>query len=206
MPENELPLPEKIPPRWLDQITEVVKSQRRGIWLEFILTSSVMAALIGAGASYYTTKATIAANEKLEQIKTRLELAKDNVRSKVAAYEKLSQNLNTFTERLEGFANLIEIAGRGRLTPRLAAHIRQELKGIGLSEGKMNDAKNDSLLNGTHARERVDECLQQLNPALAKARSDPSASLVPIRSAIGLLRDINPEIQHSISNEISSIK
>ncbi|MBZ5615904.1 MAG: hypothetical protein LAO23_18005 [Acidobacteriia bacterium] len=205
MPDNQLLVPEKIPPGWLDQIREVVKSEKPQLWL-VLLTSSVLAAFIGAASSYWAVRSTTAANKELETIKTRLELEKETLRSRVAAYNKLSQNLNTFAERLEGFANFVQISGRDRPTPKRTAHIQQELRAVGISEHDMNDARNDPVLNGTHAQQIVDECLRQLNPALAKARKDPSASLSSIRSAVAQLRNIIPEIQRDVSNEISSIR
>jgi len=201
MPDG-LFVPQKIPPGWLDEIKGVVKSEKPRLWPMF-LTSSVLAALIGAASSHLDMRSTIEANKELERMKIRLELEKDTFRSKVAAYNKLSQSLNIFAERLEGFANFVQISGRDRPTPKRKAHIQQELRAVGASEQDLNDARNDPLLNGTHAQQIVNECLRQLNPALAKARSDPSASVAPIRSAVGQLRSIIPEIQR---DEISGIQ
>jgi hypothetical protein len=202
-------LPEKVPPGWLDQIREVVKSEKPRLWL-VLLTSSVMAAVIAAASSYWAVERKITADKELETIKSRLEIEKDNARSRIAAYNKLSQNLNTFAERLEGFANFVQISGRDRPTPERVAHMQRELRAVGLSEQAVNDARNDPLLNGTRAQQMVDKCLGELNPALSNAKSNTSASLATIQSAAESaaeqLRHIISEIQRDISNEVSGIQ
>jgi hypothetical protein len=182
-----------------------VKSEKPRLWLA-ILNSSIIAAVIAAGASYWALERNITASKELETIKSRLELEKDNARSTIATYNRLSQNLNTFAERLEGFADFVEISERDKSTPERAAHIQRELRSVGLSEQGLNDARNDSALNGTLVQHRVNECLEQLNPALSKARNDPLASLVPIRHAVQRFREIIFEIQRDISNQVSGIR
>src|ERR1017187_1537228 len=93
-------LPEKVPPGWLDQIREIVKSEKPRLWLA-ILNSSIIAAVIAAAASYRTLERNIAASKELETIKSRLELEKDNARSTIAAYNKLSQRSEEHTSELQ---------------------------------------------------------------------------------------------------------
>jgi hypothetical protein len=163
-------LPEKVPPGWLDQIREVVKSEKPRLWL-VLLTSSVMAAVIAAASSYWAVERKITADKELETIKSRLEIEKDNARSRIAAYNKLSQNLNTFAERLEGFANFVQISGRDRPTPERVAHMQRELRAVGLSEQAVNDARNDPLLNGTRAQQMAGGKSALSITSTARARS-----------------------------------
>ncbi len=197
--------PEGLPPAWLDQIRNVVKSEKPRLWL-VLLTSSVMAALVAAVSSYWAVERKIAADQNLETIKSRLELERDKARSRISAYNKLAQNLNTFAVRLDGFASFVQISRRDPSTPKRVEHIRRELDRVGDSEHGVIDARNDPLLNGTRAQQLVDNCLSKLNPALSNARINPSASLPQIQSAPAQLQEIITEVQRDVAKEISNIR
>ncbi len=197
--------PEGLPPAWLDQIRNVVKSEKPRLWL-VLLTSSVMAALVAAVSSYWAVERKIAADQNLETIKSRLELERDKARSRISAYNKLAQNLNTFAVRLDGFASFVQISRRDPSIPKRVEHIRRELDRVGDSEHGVIDARNDPLLNGTRAQQLVDNCLSKLNPALSNARINPSASLPQIQSAPAQLQEIITEVQRDVAKEISNIR
>jgi hypothetical protein len=99
--EHQALLPDDIPDKWLERIRAVVRAEKPSFW-QTVIASSLVATLIGVGFSYL-------ANRDLENVKARLELQKDNVRSRVAAYSKLSQSLVKFADKVEGFANFVQI-------------------------------------------------------------------------------------------------
>jgi len=196
--EHQALLPDDIPDKWLERIRAVVRAEKPSFW-QTVIASSLVATLIGVGFSYL-------ANRDLENVKARLELQKDNVRSRVAAYSKLSQSLVKFADKVEGFANFVQIVNRTKPDNKSVEHIQHELSTVGQAEQDLDSARNDPVLNGSHAQQRVQECLSQLNPALADARRDPSASVPRLESAAAEMRNIATAIQGDISAEISGIR
>lgn len=196
--ETQELLPEDIPDKWLERIRAVVKAEKPGFW-RAVITSSLMATLISVGFSYLS-------NRELENVKARLELKKDNVRSRVVAYNRLSQSLVKFADKVEGFANFVQIMNRTQLDRKSMEHIQRELNSVGQAEQDLDGARIDPVLNGSHAQERVEKCLRGLNPALADARRNPPASIPQLQSAAAEMRNIANKIQDDISTEISTIR
>ena len=113
--EHQALLPDDIPDKWLERIRAVVRAEKPSFW-QTVIASSLVATLIGVGFSYL-------ANRDLENVKARLELQKDNVRSRVAAYSKLSQSLVKFADKVEGFANFVQIVNRTKPDNKSVEHI-----------------------------------------------------------------------------------
>jgi hypothetical protein len=194
-------LPAEMPDAWIDQIKRIVKPN----WWTVILASSVLAAGISSALSYVIAVRNIEANKQLEISKSRLELQRDLVRSRVTAYQGLSDNLNVLVIKLEGFCDIVSIADRYPPSAETNNRIQEQLKTAGLALRDVIGAKSKSPLDGSDRVKEVDNCLQKLGPALADARDNPRATLPRIKAAIECLRTSALNIQGQIPKELDTI-
>lgn len=201
VPQNTAVLPDKIPDGWLEQIKSALKPS----WWAVILGSSLVGTVIGSGVSLYTAMKTNEANRQLEQLKSGLELQKEAVRSRAAAYTKLAQSVNVLAMKLEGFEDLVQIAQRSSMTASSTVRIQEQLQAAGLAAREVIIARYDPVLSGSDLAREVDESMKELSPTLAAAKEDPVGSLPRIKSAIEQIRPLIPRIQGQTLKEIEGI-
>lgn len=158
-------LPPRMPDAWLEQVS---KSAKPKLW-PLILSSSVVAALIGWASSYCTARMVINANLKLEQAKAELQIEQDRVRARSAAYTNLAISLDNLHKRYQALLILIPKASAGDLKGRFAE--------VGLAVRSVEEARGNPLLLKSSITSEVEACLSELNPVLAKAQTDPKSAL-----------------------------
>lgn len=89
-------LPDKIPETWLAQLREVVKQDARKALVWTILGSSVVAAVVTAGANLYLESVKAGNAAEIEKYKACLDSKKEDLKESRVLYSTLSEHFRTF--------------------------------------------------------------------------------------------------------------
>lgn len=154
-------LPAAIPPAWISQIKDAIKTDRRAI------TLAIIVAAIAAATSIATTFVGINASGNLEIKKTRLADCQADNKVALASYDSLESNLSQLRQQFDGLETLVQIArGENALRkPKDAANIRSGIEKLGEKLGAILALKSDVHLD-PNVWADVDKPLNELGAAI----------------------------------------
>ncbi len=195
--EPQTLISDSIPPRWLEQIREAVKADRPSlVWA--LLGSSVLAALIGAGASMGATYLTIKASGDLEIKKVQLAARQSEINATLASYDQLDSKLGQLLEQFRGVATLVQIERSNHAPAKRnrAADFRSKFEQLGVAEGAILALKTDSHLD-PKVWDKVDKSLTEIASAISNTDSDLAAFSAAADSIEADLTDALSEVRHA---------
>lgn len=165
--ETVVGLPAEVPKEWLEQIKKEVSTDL----LFKLAASSVIAAVVGWSAAYFTARMTIDANINLEQVKAQLQSAQQTNRDKTIAYSNIANSLNNLRNALTGYRTFLQAgAADGEM-------LTNQLHEIGKAQTSLSRALQDPHLDNDSLRGDIQDCLGDLAPALADAEKSPRSFL-----------------------------
>jgi len=136
----------------------------------------------------------ISANRELETLRTRQELVRRAAQTQIEAYSKLAQSLNTLQIRLKALSTMIEVAGRGPMSPRTTARVSQEVYATALAERDVISARNNPIIQRASVAAEIDDSVRRLAPVLESAGKDPMGALTQVDASteeiVGLVTKI----------------
>jgi len=153
----------------VQQIKDATGTQP-GTWA-LILGSSVIAAMIGAGASIYTSHVSGRDNRDLEVTKAQIQRDSDTVKKRNEAYERLGRDLGSLAEGLGGTRILLVSLGPSRSDPVISQRVTADLQSVGQAALMVRESEGSPLISREIA-DQIDRILGMFLPALGAAQSD----------------------------------
>jgi len=163
-------LPARMPEQWVRQVKNATSAQKSA-WLPIVAGSSVIAAIIGAGASIFTAQITGRENRDLEITKAQMLRDSDAVKQRNEAYEQLGRNLDGLADGLAGTRILVASLGPNRSGRGIPQRISTELKRIGQAALSVRESEASPLVAKAIV-DQIDRILAMFLPALGNAQAD----------------------------------
>jgi len=157
---NQTDLPPQLPAPWLDQIKEASKAGAKTSAWALIAGSSVLAALIGAGANFL-----------LESRRASVELEKARVAQVRQTLKSLSADIGKIDQALDLLVATGKVALQDPTNKKLSFYTAKSIGQVGDLMGELFSHAQDTAIDQDLRRE-LNDILDELGPNLERVRGD----------------------------------